>query len=252
MSGPVRSLEGRVAIVTGASRGIGFAIAAALAEAGARVALLARQEARLREAAAKLGANALAVPADVREPGSVRRAFEIVARELGGLDVLVNNAAVAWPRTLERASEAELAAMIGTNLMGPLHCMRAAIPLMRARGGGEIVNLSSESVRHPFPLLGIYAAGKAALETLSYAVKRELNAEGIRVTLLRSGAAATAGFAESWSGEELAFAMRLWQEGGYLQFIGTPMPPEVIAESVLHALTRPKGASVDLLEIRSA
>ena len=154
------------------------------------------------------------MPADVREPDSVRRAFATVERELGGLDVLVNNAAVAWPRTLERASEAELAAMIGTNLMGPLHCMRAAIPLLRARGGGEIVNVSSESVRHPFPLLGIYAASKAALEALSYAVKRELGAEGIRVTVLRSGAAATAGFAENWSAEEQDDAMRLWQEGG--------------------------------------
>ena len=252
MSEPARNLEGRIAIVTGASRGIGFAIAEALVTSGARVALLARSEGPLRAAAAKLGESALAVPADVSDPDSVRAAFAGVERELGGLDVLVNNAAVAWPRTLEGASDAELAAMIGTNLMGPLHCMRAAIPLMRSRGGGEIVNISSESVRHPFPLLGIYAATKAALETLSYAVKRELNAQGIRVTLLRSGAAATAGFAEAWSAEELAEAMRLWQAGGYLQFIGTPMPPEVIAESILHALTRPKGASVDVLEIRSA
>jgi len=251
VSEPARSLEGRVAIVTGASRGIGFAIAEALVQSGARVALLARHEAPLRAAAAKLGESALAVPADVSDPDSVRSAFASALRELGGLDVLVNNAAVAWPRTLEGASDAELAAMIDTNLMGPLHCMRAAIPLMRARGGGEIVNVSSESVRHPFSLLGIYAATKAALETLSYAVKRELNAENIRVTLLRSGAAATAGFAAARSADELAEAMRLWQAGGYLQFIGTPMPPEVIAESIVHALTRPKGASVDVLEIHS-
>ena len=252
MSAPPGSLAGRVAIVTGASRGIGFAVAQALVAGGARVGMLARSEAPLRAAAARLGAAALAVPADVADPDSVRRAFASVARELGGLDVLVNNAAVAWPRTLEAASDAELTAMIGINLMGPLHCMRAAIPLMRARGGGEIVNVSSESVRHPFPLLGVYAATKAALETLSYAVKRELNVEGIRVTLLRSGAVATAGFASEWSAEELSEAMRLWQAGGYLQFIGTPMPPEVIAESIVHAITRPRGASVDVLEIRSS
>jgi NAD(P)-dependent dehydrogenase (short-subunit alcohol dehydrogenase family) len=166
--------------------------------------------------------------------------------------VLVNNAAVAWPRTLEGTSDAELAATVATNLLGPLHCMRAAIPLLRAAGGGEIVNVSSESVRHPFPLLGVYAATKAALETLSYAVKRELNAEGIRVTILRSGAVATAGFAASWNAEEFAQAIRAWEQGGYLQFVGTPMPPEVIAESIVHAVTRPRGASIDLLEIRSA
>ncbi len=245
-------LSGKVALVTGASRGIGLATARVLADRGARVALLARSEAPLADAAAGIGAPALALVADVSDPNSVRGAFDEVRVAFGRLDILVNNAVVAWPRRIEDARDEELRATVDTNFLGVLHCTRAAVPLMRESGGGDVVNISSEAVRNPFPLLSVYVATKAAVESLSYALKRELASDGIRVTLLRSGAAATAGFIAAWDPADAARALETWKASGHLDFIGSPMPPEVIAESIVHAVTRPPGASVDFLEIRSS
>lgn len=245
-------LAGKTAIVTGGSRGLGFAIAELLARNGARVALLARTEAPLVEAAEKIGSGTIAVPTDISDADSVRAAFERVDDEFGRLDILVNNAVLARPRKLADCSDADLDDMVGTNLMGVLYCMRAAIAPMRAGGGGQIVNVSSEAVRNPFPLLSIYVTTKAAVEMLSVGIKRELLEDGIRVSVLRAGAMTGAGFIAGWSEEETQAAVKLWLEGGFLQFVGTPMRPESVAESVLHIVTRPPGVGADLVEIRSA
>jgi len=245
------SLEGKVAVVTGASRGIGLVTARVLAERGARVALLARGEARLTAAAEAIGSGALAVPTDVSKPDSVRAAFGTVERRLGRLDLLVNNAAIARLHTLESASDDDLAATVGTNLLGVLYCTRAAIPLLRDSGAGVVVNVSSEGVRRPVPYLSVYLATKGAVEMLSFALKDELRSEGIRVTLLRCGGS-TGGFASDWDPEDARRAFALWSRSGFLDFVGLPMPPEVIAEAVVHAATLPREASVDFLEVRSA
>jgi NADP-dependent 3-hydroxy acid dehydrogenase YdfG len=244
-------LDGRVAVVTGASRGIGRATARMLAQHGARVAMLARGEERLAEAAREVGAAALVIPADVSDPDSVRAAFAEIERRCGRLDLLVNNAAIARLHTLEAASDDDLAAAVGTNFLGVLYCTRAAVPLMRAGGGGVVVNISSEGVRRPVPYLSVYLATKGAVEMLSFALKEELRPENVRVTLLRSGGS-TGGFVEDWDPHAARRAFAEWHELGFLDFVGMPMAPEVIAESVLHAATRPPGASVDFLEVRSA
>jgi len=244
-------LDGKVAVVTGASRGISLAIARLLAQRGARVAMLARNEDDLAAAAAEIGAEAFAIPADVSQPDSVRAAFGRIDEELGRLDVLVNNAAIAHLHALEAASDDELTSTVGTNFLGVLYCTRAAIPRMRSGGGGVVVNISSEGVRRPVPYLSVYLATKSAVEMLSFALKDELRPDGIRVTLLRSGGS-TGGFAEGWDPDDARRAFERWNEMGFLDFVGFPMPPEVIAESVVHAATRPPGASVDFLEIRSA
>jgi NADP-dependent 3-hydroxy acid dehydrogenase YdfG len=244
-------LDGKVAVVTGASRGIGLATARVLVSRGARVAMLARTESRLVAAANEIGSSAIAISADVAQPDSVRAAFARVEGELGRLDLLVNNAAIAHLHTLEAASDEDLMATVGTNFLGVLYCTRAAIPLMRSSGGGVVVNISSEGVRRPFPYLSVYLATKSAVEMLSFALKEELRPEGIRVTLLRSGGS-TGGFAEGWDPDDARRAFERWNEMGLLDFVGMPMPPECIAESVVHAATRPPGASVDFLELRSA
>lgn len=243
-------LDGKVAVVTGASRGIGLATARVLAERGARVAMLARERARLDAAVATVGDAAFAITADVSDPASVRAAFAEVEREAGRLDLLVNNAAIARLYRVEDASDDDLAATVGTNFLGVLYCTRAAIPLLRA-SGGVVVNVSSEGVRRPFPLLSVYLATKGAVEGLSHALSEELRSDGIRVTLLRSGGS-TGGFAQDWDPEDGRRALELWRERGLLEFVGVPMPPEVIAESIVHAATRPPGVGVDFIELRSS
>jgi meso-butanediol dehydrogenase/(S,S)-butanediol dehydrogenase/diacetyl reductase len=249
-AGMSERLDGKVAAVTGASRGIGLATARILAERGARVALIARSRSALDDAVAAIGDAAFAVVADVSEPDSVRAAFAEIEREAGRLDLLVNNAAIARLHRVEDASDEDLAATVGTNFLGVLYCTRAAIPLLRA-SSGVVVNISSEGVRRPFPLLSVYLATKGAVELLSSALSEELRADGIRVTLLRSGAS-TGGFAQDWDLEAGRRALELWRERGLLEFVGLPMAPEVIAESIVHAATRPPGVGVDLLEIRSS
>jgi NAD(P)-dependent dehydrogenase (short-subunit alcohol dehydrogenase family) len=245
-------LAGRTALVTGASRGIGLAIARALAAEGARVGLLARPGRALDDAAGELGAAGLALPADLGDPGQVRGAFGAVARAFGGLDILVNNAAVARPHRIEEASDAELSREVGTNLLGALYAVRAAVPLLRASGTGHIVNLTSESSADPFPYLLVYAATKAALETLTRGLALELRPDGIRCTLLRVGQTATS-FKDDWDPERREAAIRAWTEGGFRARVSgaAPQPPERVAEAVLFAVTRPPGSVTDELSVRS-
>lgn len=245
MSGP---LAGRTALVTGGSRGLGFAAVEALCAAGARVALLARDERRLAEAAARLGPAALPIVADVAAPGSVREAFATARAAFGRLDALVNNAAIGRLHRLEDASDESLRAQVETNLLGVLHCCREAIPWLRAGGGGDIVNISSDSVRDPFPYLLVYAATKGGVEVFTHGLRRELRPDGIRVTLLRSGPALTS-FGEDWEPELAELASRAWQEGGYLGADGV-LDPRIVGESLVHALSRPAGAGVEVLELR--
>jgi len=246
------ALAGRAALVTGASRGIGLAIARALATEGARVGVLARPGEALNAAAAELGTAGLALPADLTDPDEVRDAFDAVAGAFGGLDILVNNAAIARPYRIEEASDAQLRQEIGTNLLGPLYTVRAAVPLLRASSTGHIVNLSSESSVDPFPYLLVYAATKAAVETLTRGLAHELRPDGIRCTLLRVGQTAT-GFKDEWDPERLEAAIRTWTEGGFRARVsGTaPQPPERVAEAVLFALTRPADSVTDELSVRS-
>jgi meso-butanediol dehydrogenase/(S,S)-butanediol dehydrogenase/diacetyl reductase len=143
------SVKGKVAVVTGAAAGLGREIAASLARDGALVAILGRNADRLRQTAAELGLNVIAVACDIRDPVQVSGAFAKATATFGGVDILVNNAATYTPFLLEDASDGDLRATFDTNVIGPAFCIRAAVPAMRARGGGDIVNISSESVRHP-------------------------------------------------------------------------------------------------------
>ncbi|MBW2269818.1 MAG: SDR family oxidoreductase [Deltaproteobacteria bacterium] len=256
-------LEGKVAVVTGASRGYGFATAKLFMAAGARVALLARSAAPLEEAARELGPGCLALATDIGDADSVRRAFRGVGEEFGGLDVLVNNAACGRVGKVEHASDEDLRAMLETNLLGAIYCAREAIPLMRATGGGHIVNVSSDSARHPFPYLCVYAATKGGLEVFSTALRDEVQADGIGVTLLRPGASRVVGegglrastFGAGWDPEIAAEAAALWERLGYDHFSAGRsggMEPESVAASILHTVTRPDHANIDVLEIRAS
>jgi meso-butanediol dehydrogenase / (S,S)-butanediol dehydrogenase / diacetyl reductase len=151
-------LSGKTALVTGSARGLGVHFAEALIEADANVVLVARSASLLRQEAERLGHRALALPWDISDPDAVRAVFAAAMEAFGGLDILINNATLNHAHRIEEATDDELAAEIGVNILGAIYCMREAIPLMRARGGGDIVNVSSESVMRPFPFLTTYAA----------------------------------------------------------------------------------------------
>ncbi len=246
-----RDLTGRRAVVTGGHAGIGFFISRALVDAGARVAILGRRADRLEAAAGELGGGVEPVRCDIADPDSVREAFATLESRLGGLDALVNNAAVFPLFRITEATDAELRQAVDTNLLGVLHCIRAAVPLMRAAGGGDIVTISSESVLRPFPFLTAYAATKAAVETLSRGLKHELRADGIRVGVLRSGHVEVPNRdGSTWDPERAQAFFAEAEAGGFLAEAGPGIAPEATARAVLHMLTQPDDAVVDLLELR--
>ena len=179
---------GKVVAITGAGLGLGRAIARRLAGDGETVVLLGRTLAKVQAVAEALGGDAMAVGCDVADPASVRTAFAAIAERYGRIDVLINNAAVFEPFLIAEASDAQLRAAIDTNLLGPVLCARAAIPLLRRSKAGLIVSISSESVDIDLPHLVLYETTKAALERLARGLRQELRADGIRSTVLRVGA----------------------------------------------------------------
>lgn len=242
-------LGGKVAIVTGASRGMGYSIAERLVHEGARVAMVARGANDLEQAASRIGSSALPLACDIGDPDAVRKTFAAVAAQWGGLDILINNAALATPNPIEEANDGDVRTEIMVNIAGPLYCCREAIPLMRARGGGDIVNISSESVRHPYPHLTLYAATKAALEVFSTGLQGEVANDGIRVTVYRSGNVRGT-FSQNWSDKARTRARAAARARGFYHESGAQIEPEIPAEMIANLLALPFEAQVDLIELR--
>lgn len=248
-------LNGKIAVVTGAATGLGKQVAIKLIAAGARVALVGRTKSKLEALADELGANALAVVADVANPDQVRNAFEMVDRHFGAVDILVNNAAIYVPFRIEDADDQGLMETFAINLLGAAYCIREATKRMKVKGQGDIINVSSESARNPFPYLTVYAASKAGLETLSAGLRTELQEYGIRVAVLRvgrmKGLDANASLA-NWKEGELEQAIALWEKTGHNAFTGAGMDTSTVAGAVLNALAMPREANMDIFEVRSA
>jgi len=250
-------LEGKVATVTGASSGSGLAVAARFVEEGARVFLLARGAERLEDVAKTLGERATPIVADVGDPSAVRAAFAEIADRAGRLDILVNNAAIYRPCLVEQLSDLDIQRQVATNLLGPIHTCRAAIPLMRAAGGGDIVNTSSESTLRPFPMLSMYVSTKAALEAFSDVLAQEVRELDIRVTNLVQGTAkGTGGGATDWAWDpdHEAAAYALWAERGLLSDVygrHGGQDVEAIADVHLFVVTRPRSQRLDTVFCRS-
>ncbi len=177
-------IQGSVAVVTGASAGIGIATVMELVRQGAKVVLAARSEETLQRVAAKLngeGREALAVRTDVREPAQVSALIRRAKERFGKVDILVNNAGQAAAGGVADVSLDDFQRIVELNVYGPLLAMQAVIPVMRETGGGVILNVSSMVSRMHLPGLGAYAATKAALNLLSETARFELESENIRV-----------------------------------------------------------------------
>ena len=189
-------LAGRAAAVTGGGAGIGAAIAASLAAAGAAVAVLDLSEARARASAQRLaahGARAEAIMVDVTDQVALRAAIEEAARRLGRLDVLVNNAGGTRHRMIVDQRPASWQRLIALNLTSALTACVAAVPWLRAAGGGSIVNVSSIEAVRAAPGFAVYAACKAGLESLTRSMAVEFADDGIRVNAIAPDHTATPG-----------------------------------------------------------
>jgi NAD(P)-dependent dehydrogenase (short-subunit alcohol dehydrogenase family) len=251
------ALDGKIAVVTGASSGSGRGIAQRFVEEGAHVVMLARGAERLREFADELGERAIPVVTDVGDPDSVRAAFEQVSERFGKLHILVNNAAIYRPCAVELLSDSDIAAQVGTNFLGPVYTCRAAIPLLRAAGGGDVVNTSSESTLDPFPMLSIYVATKAALEMFDRILADELVDDDIRVTTVVQGTAAGTGGGSTdwaWDPEHAVAATEMWQRKGYLgrvQGHSGGQTVEDVGDVHVFIVTRPRTQKLDTVYCRS-
>ncbi|HXA55283.1 MAG TPA: SDR family oxidoreductase [Solirubrobacteraceae bacterium] len=181
---------GRVAVITGASSGIGEATARALAADGHRVALLARRAERIDELAAELGEGALAIAADVTDRDSLVAAAARVQSELGGADILVNNAGVMLLAPFTSAQRAEHRRMVEVNLLGAIVATEVFLDQLRDGDGGDLVNISSVAGRTARPGNAVYAATKWGLNGFSEGLRQELQPD-IRVTVIEPGAVAT-------------------------------------------------------------
>jgi NAD(P)-dependent dehydrogenase (short-subunit alcohol dehydrogenase family) len=187
MTANAQSLAGRHALVTGGGRGIGAAIAAALAGAGARVTLLARNADELGATAIAIGRTTVTVTADVTDPAQVARAF-VEAREAAGpIDILVNNAGLAKSRPLAKTDEDFWRAILEVNLTGAYHCTRAALPAMLAANRGRIVNVASTAGLRGYAYCTAYCAAKHGLVGFTRALALEVAKTGITVNAVCPG-----------------------------------------------------------------
>lgn len=245
------TMQGKVGIVTGGSKGMGRHFVSTLIAAGAKVACFARPSAESDSLAAEFGDDVLVIPCDVRHMEQVDRAVARTVDHFGKLDFLVNNAAVFHPFRLEEAQPDQIEQHIAINLTGPMWCMRAAIPHLR-KTKGSIVSISSESVRMPYPYLSVYAATKGGLETLTTAMREELRDAGIRSTILRSGSVAGGTGAAEWDPDTAQAFFATIQRTGHAAFSGTAASPDSMAQALLNVLSLPDDVNVDLIEVRGA
>ena len=233
-------LRGRRLLVTGASAGIGAAVARAAVAAGAQVALLARDAARLADLAAQLGPAAVPLTCDVTDEAAVPGAVDAAAARLGGgLDGLVNAAGVFTPGPLSDTDPAAWRAMFEVNVLGLLAVTKAAVPHLRAGNSPSVVNVSSMSGRRVARLeSGVYAATKFAVHALGDALRMELVPQGIRVSTVAPGMVDT-GIADGWPAGEFADEFRE-------RLHGSGLPATAVADAVVHVLGTP--AEVNVVE----
>ncbi|MCA9289739.1 MAG: SDR family oxidoreductase [Phycisphaerales bacterium] len=240
----------RIVLVTGASRGIGRATAMELADAGARVAIVARRESRLRlvhDLLVERGHRCLAFAADVSDRGRIESVVGEIASTWGPVDMLVNNAGVMPVSLMTKGRVEDWESTIDINLKGPLYCIAAVLPGMLERGTGHIVNVSSVAGRRVFPGGVVYAATKHGLHVISEGLRSELSDRArtdgntIRVTVIAPGVVRT-DLLESITDEETKEATT-----AYYDAHEAPLEASDIAEAIRYAVTTP--AHVDVNEI---
>ena len=230
------NLNEKIAIVTGGTRGIGYAIAEKLLASGARVFICARRKRDLTEALGKLSTSGRVEGeiADVRSEDQVRMMIEQCERVFGGVDILVNNAGIGIiGKTVEETSGDDFRQTLETNLFGVFYACHHAIPIMKKRGGGYIINISSLAGQNAHPRMAAYNASKFGLNGLSEALMQEVRQHGIKVSYICPGSVNT------YFGDDVPSDEKAWQ-----------LQPDDIANVVIDLLKMPERALPSKVEIR--
>ena len=233
------ALNGRTAVVTGASRGIGAGIAQALSQAGARVVLIARRESALREKASQIQGS-IAVVADITDPKSVENATARIQSELKGApDILVNNAGIFSVAVAEETSGEQFMSMLDTNLVAPFLFVRAFLSEMKKKGSGHIVTIGSVADRTIYSGNVAYSAAKFGLRAVHEVLRTELRGTGVRTSLISPAATNT----------------DIWNDVTVTDPVNRPhskrpmLEPEDVVSAVLFALLQPDRVNVDELRL---
>ena len=233
----------RVAVITGASSGIGAATARALADDGYRVALLARRLDRIESLAAELGDGAIAIQADVTDRGSLLAAATRVQEELGGADVLVNNAGIMLLGPFSSEQHQDYRAMVEANLLGAITATEVFLDQLKAGGAGDLINISSVAGRTARAGNGVYAATKWGMNGWSESLRQEL-LPSVRVTLIEPGVVDTE-LPQHITHEQTRQAV---QKG----YDAATVKPEEVAEVISFVLSRPRHLAINEVLLRPA
>ncbi|MFL5483925.1 MAG: SDR family oxidoreductase [Gemmatimonadaceae bacterium] len=232
------ALGGKTAVVTGASRGIGAGIAAALSASGARVALIARNPSTLKDRASEIKGS-IPISADVTDPRSVEKATETVRSELGVPDIIVNNAGIFSVAVVEETSAEQFANMLNTNLVAPFLFVRAFLGDMKKRGSGHIVTIGSIADRTIFSGNVAYSAAKFGLRAVHEVLRTELRGTGVRTSLISPAATNT----------------DIWTDVTVTDPVNRPhskrpmLEPANVVSAVMFALSQPATVNIDELRL---
>jgi len=238
-------LDGKVAVITGASSGIGEATAEALAAEGAAVVVAARREERLSDLVERINGNsgkALSVECDVSDEEQAHDLIQRARDELGRVDILVNNAGVMQLSKIEKGLSDEWRRMFDVNVLGLLYVTDAAVQVMKEQGSGHLINISSVAGRKSGPLRGAYSGTKFAVNAISEALRVELLEDHIRVTMIEPGAVETE-LAGHITDEEAKEGISTLYQMDILQ-------PEDIAAAIAYCAVQPERVSVNEILIR--
>jgi NADP-dependent 3-hydroxy acid dehydrogenase YdfG len=237
----------RVAVVTGASSGIGAATAKALAQEGFAVALAARREERTKELADEIstsGGKAISVPTDIADARAAEALIKTAKDELGSVDVLVNNAGVMLLGPILGADLEHWQRMVNVNLLGLMYCTHAALPIMQEQGGGHVINVSSVAGRVARMGSGVYNATKWGVGAFSESLRQEAVNYNVRVTIVEPGFVDT----ELQAHNELPMVVEVLEKNR--EEIGKVLEADDIANAIVYAVTQPEHVSINEVLVR--